>query len=1227
MEDVRAFHDTAKARDLVYGNVVDALKAKSGVEHGDHRLDISNVRIAGPTTFTLKQQKDALISGRSLRTPVKGTVVLSNIQTGEVLDKVDQTLMHVPYYTDRGTIVNKGNDYTITNQSRLKPGTYTRRRKSGEYETQFNVRPGTGSGYRMWMEPSTGIFRVNIQQANVPAHYFLRSLGVTDKQMAEAWGPELYEANIKKTDTKAVDKLYQRLVKQKARVEGAAEAEKIEAIRESVVKAELDPWVVERTMGMADKKTVSPDLLLRSTRKLIGVSRGEENTDDRDNPAFSNILSVEDFLPERIEKDAGQTLRTILWKAKRKNNLEHFKAGGLNPYMEGFILNSGMAMPGEETNVMSTMDQAYRIVKLGEGGLGSDEAVTDEARDVNPGQVGFIDTVAGPECFDGRTEVLTVAGWKYWPDVKEDDWLLSKLDGKVVFQKPERLIREKYEGPMYGIHGDFFDKMVTPGHHIWACLDGASTQQMYAMEWLYTRVMEADVKKAGFELSTGTWSFNVPKEEIPIDSKMFDHCELFYKTDEERRIEIEKIEQTEDVLKTVEESECYQMLMLSVGRNKRTTTPVNNKVKLVETQNYAEVTKQNFYKVDFKGTVYCATVRGGMLYVRRGKETSGIWSGNSSRIGIDVRAAYKTFKGRDKQVYAPFTDVKTGKEVMLKPEDMISGTTLAFPGEDLSKPNNTVYAIKDGKFTKIKAKEVDYQVPSLSHMTTPSVTMTPMPTAYMASRMFYGAKYQSQLMPLAEGEAPLVQTMVPDGTDRTFQEYYGRKIGSLNSPIDGEVTRITKDHVVIQGEDGKKKFVETIKNFPFNRLTGISYNPTVKVGDKLKEGDMLAHSNFTNRKGVLSSGRNLRTAIIPGRGTAFEDAYTISEEAAQMLSSERLYGFDAENRFGKKVSRKTYISAFPNKFTNDQLGKINEEGVIKKGMIVKKGDPLILQTGPKVLSAEDAKLGKLHKVLRNTFRDEAMTWEHDYEGVVTDINSTTRGANVYVKAVAPVVNGDKLVNAFASKGITAKILPATEMPRNAKTGDPYHMIFNPMAVLSRVAANQVMDAKLGKIAKLTGKTYKIPAEAPKEGWKQFVQNELDNNNISDTEDIYDPQSGKTIANQGDGYMYMSAFHHLAEKKLCLTGDTEVFTANKGWILIEAVAVGDVVLTLDPETKLQQFQNVTHVYKYVVDGEPLYQVVDDSQDLEGTGDHRFFVNGGLATGTELYECDNSLRGTA
>ena len=98
-------------------------------------------------------------------------------------------------------------------------------------------------------------------------------------------------------------------------------------------------------------------------------------------------------------------------------------------------------------------------------------------------------------------------------------------------------------------------------------------------------------------------------------------------------------------------------------------------------------------------------------------------------------------------------------------------------------------------------------------------------------------------------------------------------------------------------------------------------------------------------------------------------------------------------------------------------------------------------------------------------------------------------------------------------------------------GEPYEMLLNPMVVQSRVAPNQLKELRLGKIAKKLGKPYILPAEPPQEGWKAFVENELAKHGISGEETIRDPETGKLIESQGDGYMYFSPFHHLAEKKI------------------------------------------------------------------------------------------------
>jgi hypothetical protein len=131
---------------------------------------------------------------------------------------------------------------------------------------------------------------------------------------------------------------------------------------------------------------------------------------------------------------------------------------------------------------------------------------------------------------------------------------------------------------------------------------------------------------------------------------------------------------------------------------------------------------------------------------------------------------------------------------------------------------------------------------------------------------------------------------------------------------------------------------------------------------------------------------------------SFEDAMVISESAAKKLTTERLYAIDKEARHGVQISRNRFISAFPAKYTKDQIANMDEHGVARPGTVVNKGDPIVLAVGPKALSTADAELGRLHKALRNAFRDEALEWEYSTPGVVTDVGRTTTGVKVNVKA-------------------------------------------------------------------------------------------------------------------------------------------------------------------------------------------------------------------------------------
>ena len=134
-EHLREFDDTDATRALIYDNVLGALKKRFPVEDDEYRLDLADPHYSGPKEFYLEQQKNALMKDRPLHTPITGTWRLYHKPTQTVLDEKEDVVMHVPYYTPRGTFIFNGNEFSTASQSRLKPGPYTRKRRTGEVET------------------------------------------------------------------------------------------------------------------------------------------------------------------------------------------------------------------------------------------------------------------------------------------------------------------------------------------------------------------------------------------------------------------------------------------------------------------------------------------------------------------------------------------------------------------------------------------------------------------------------------------------------------------------------------------------------------------------------------------------------------------------------------------------------------------------------------------------------------------------------------------------------------------------------------------------------------------------------------------------------------------------------------------------------------------------------------------------------------------------------------
>lgn len=495
----------------------------------------------------------------------------------------------------------------------------------------------------------------------------------------------------------------------------------------------------------------------------------------------------------------------------------------------------------------------------------------------------------------------------------------------------------------------------------------------------------------------------------------------------------------------------------------------------------------------------------------------------SLKVGVDNRVSINTRKGMDGKVYSKFRDVKTGKDFWKTPQE-IAGSVIAFPNQLADKTKSKVAALVGGKIKYVDRNSVDFELPKMEHAFNHLANMIPLKSATKGQRVMMGARMLTQSLPLQSAEAPLVQSGVPDELDKSYEEAYGKHMGAIHSDIDGQVIKVDNDEIHIRGKDGKLYKQEIYNNLPFNRKTFLHNTPTVKVGDVVNKGGLLAKSNYTDSKGTAALGTNLRTAYIPYKGYNFEDAIVISEGAAKKLTSEHMYQHEAEFGEDTKQGKKSFLTLFPSDYSREVVDKLDDDGIIKPGSVISKGDPLIFQA--KVLSrAHNQQVGRS----KTGFSNGSVTWDHESDGIVTDVSKTKKGAVVTVKSLSAMKEGDKLSGRYGDKGVIAAVIPEEKMPKDAN-GKPFEVLLNPLGIITRTNPSQMVEAALGKIAEKTGKRYAIKDFENINDLTEFAINELKKHNISDLEDIEDPENGKKIKGIFTGNRYFLKLHHTSESK-------------------------------------------------------------------------------------------------
>lgn len=404
MELTPVLVDAPTKRKEIRSKAVEGLKAAFPMKVRDMTIELTDVKVH-ERDFGPHEQKQALLQGTTLNEPIKGTLILKDSSGREIERSRNVTLLHLPFFTDRHSFVVDGNEYQVSNQIRMKPGVYTRRRANEELEAAFNL--SKGSNFRLSMEPRKGLPLMEYGTTTIPLYPILRKLGVPHQDIARAWGSEVAANNQSHFEGKhenAVEKLYGKLVHPSKRTDTSLEG-KVDAIHKAYDQTKMDPEVNHTTLGSNHEK-VTPSALLDASKKILAVYKSGEDVDDRDSLAFKTFYSVDDFIKERIGLDARNIANKVKVRSANKTTLrELLPAAPFSTGVRAFLTTSQLSSIPTQINPMEVIDHAVKVTTLGEGGISSERAIPMEARQLHPTHFGLLDPVRTPESFKAGVDI------------------------------------------------------------------------------------------------------------------------------------------------------------------------------------------------------------------------------------------------------------------------------------------------------------------------------------------------------------------------------------------------------------------------------------------------------------------------------------------------------------------------------------------------------------------------------------------------------------------------------------------------------------------------------------------------------------------------------------------------------------------------------------------------------------------------------------------------------
>ena len=302
-----------------------------------------------------------------------------------------------------------------------------------------------------------------------------------------------------------------------------------------------------------------------------------------------------------------------------------------------------------------------------------------------------------------------------------------------------------------------------------------------------------------------------------------------------------------------------------------------------------------------------------------------------------------------------------------------------------------VFARRRGDTVMVRTEEVTLADVSPNQLVSVAAALVPFLENDDANRALMGSNMQRQAVPLVRTEAPLVGT----GMEKVVARDSGVTVVAKR---DGFVEFVDANRVVVKAdtpEDSTDVAAEVdiyslLKYQRSNQNTCINQKPIVRVGDRVRKGDVIADGPSTEM-GELALGRNVVVAFMPWHGYNFEDSILMNERVVKedVYTSIPIEEFECIAR-ATKLGREEITRDIPN-VGDEALKDLDESGIIRIGAEVNAGDVLVGKITPK----GETQLSPEEKLLRAIFGEKAGDVRDTSLRVPTGVTGVVINAKVF----------------------------------------------------------------------------------------------------------------------------------------------------------------------------------------------------------------------------------------